>query len=219
MRWDRRVNRFHLGNIRLYLHDRRTRRYSPYVRTHRKFIEVAKESGGFDNVTAFSVWEIMKAEVDGVSPTLNDASSVLGMLQFMFPEYTISPPPMVTFYMNVKSEVGSYEAMAVASVNSGLLMAVMGLLFPAVLHATHTELHFGKSELALSRFSSYIMLVAYAAYLYFQLKSQRQLRDQVMCVLRKQEKLKNQPHQAKDNQETELRILLKSKEPGKSLVG
>ncbi|KAK9193332.1 hypothetical protein WN944_004029 [Citrus x changshan-huyou] len=216
----------------------------------------------------------MKAEVDGVSPTLNDASSVLGMLQFMFPEYTISPPPMVTFYMNVKSEVGSYEAMslvnpgsmavkkpsfklsngsldvsssqnayvtrscsaffygglvnakreqvfgkAVASVNSGLLMAVMGLLFPAVLHATHTELHFGKSELALSRFSSYIMLVAYAAYLYFQLKSQRQLRDQVMCVLRKQEKLKNQPHQAKDNQETELRILLKSKEPGKSLVG
>ncbi|KAK9195910.1 hypothetical protein WN943_004038 [Citrus x changshan-huyou] len=212
MRGDRRVNRFHLGNIRLYLHDRRTRRYSPY---------------------------------------------------FMFPEYTISPPPMVTFYMNVKSEVGSYEAMslvnpgsmavkkpsfklsngsldvssgqnayvtrscngaieiikAVASVNSGLLMAVMGLLFPAVLHATHTELHFGKSELALSRFSSYIMLVAYAAYLYFQLKSQRQLRDQVMSVLRKQEKHKNQPHQAKDNQETELRILLKSKEPGKSLVG
>ena len=98
-------------------------------------------------------------------------------------------------------------------------MAVMGLLFPAVLHATHTELHFGKSELALSRFSSYIMLVAYAAYLYFQLKSQPQLRDQVMCVLRKQEKHKNQPHQAKDNQETELRILLKSKEPGKSLVG
>ncbi|KAK6157114.1 hypothetical protein DH2020_011362 [Rehmannia glutinosa] len=46
-----------------------------------------------------------------------------------------------------------------AAMNSGLLlMAVMGLLFPAVLHFTHTELHFGKSELALSRFSSCIML-------------------------------------------------------------
>ncbi|PON47225.1 Calcium/proton exchanger CAX [Parasponia andersonii] len=63
---------------------------------------------------------------------------------------------------------------ATAVVNSGLLlMAVMGLLFPAVLHYTHTEVHFGKSEMALSRFSSCIMLLAYAAYLFFQLKSQR----------------------------------------------
>ncbi|XP_024018775.1 vacuolar cation/proton exchanger 5 isoform X2 [Morus notabilis] len=63
---------------------------------------------------------------------------------------------------------------ATAIVNSGLLlMAVMGLLFPAVLHYTHSEVHFGKSELALSRFSSCIMLVAYAAYLFFQLKSQK----------------------------------------------
>ncbi|GLT74191.1 hypothetical protein SLA2020_460030 [Shorea laevis] len=67
---------------------------------------------------------------------------------------------------------------AAAGVNSGLLlMAVMGLLFPAVLHATNTELHFGKSELALSRFSSCIMLLAYGAYLYFQLKSQKTLYD------------------------------------------
>jgi len=51
---------------------------------------------------------------------------------------------------------------AAAVVNSGLLlMAVMGLLFPAVLHFTHTELHKEKSELALSRFSSCVMLVAY----------------------------------------------------------
>ncbi|BBH04454.1 cation exchanger 5, partial [Prunus dulcis] len=65
---------------------------------------------------------------------------------------------------------------ATAVVNSGLLlMAVMGLLFPAVLHYTHTEVHFGKSELALSRFSSCIMLVAYATYLFFQLKSQKNL--------------------------------------------
>lgn len=62
---------------------------------------------------------------------------------------------------------------AAAIVNSGLLlMAVMGLLFPAVLHYTRTEVHFGKSELALSRFSSCVMLVAYASYLFFQLKSQ-----------------------------------------------
>nr|POE74923.1 vacuolar cation/proton exchanger 5 [Quercus suber] len=65
---------------------------------------------------------------------------------------------------------------ATAVVNSGLLLvAVMGLLLPTVLHYTHTEVYFGKSELALSRFSSCIMLVTYAAYLYFQLKSQRNL--------------------------------------------
>lgn len=58
-------------------------------------------------------------------------------------------------------------------VNSGLLlMAVMGIMFPAVLHVTRTEVHFGKSELALSRFSSCVMLIAYASYLFFQLKSQ-----------------------------------------------
>ncbi|GAB2293148.1 Vacuolar cation/proton exchanger 2, partial [Dionaea muscipula] len=63
--------------------------------------------------------------------------------------------------------------LAAALVNSGLLlMAVMGTSFPAVLHFTRTEKHFGKSELALSRFSSCIMLVAYASYLFFQLKSQ-----------------------------------------------
>lgn len=67
---------------------------------------------------------------------------------------------------------------AAAVVNSGLLlMAVMGLLFPAALHATHTEVHDGLSELNLSRFSSCIMLIAYASYLYFQLKSHRQLYD------------------------------------------
>ncbi|KAL8139287.1 hypothetical protein V2J09_005308 [Rumex salicifolius] len=65
---------------------------------------------------------------------------------------------------------------AAAIVNSGLLlMAVMGITFPAVLHFTHTEVHKGKSELALSRFSSCIMLIAYASYLYFQLRSQPNL--------------------------------------------
>ncbi|CAL9091578.1 unnamed protein product, partial [Musa textilis] len=69
---------------------------------------------------------------------------------------------------------------AAAVVNSGLLlMAVMGLLFPAVLHSTHSEVHYGKSELALSRFSSCIMLVAYASYLVFQLKDHRDSYDPV----------------------------------------
>ncbi|XP_019194228.1 PREDICTED: vacuolar cation/proton exchanger 2-like [Ipomoea nil] len=63
-----------------------------------------------------------------------------------------------------------------ALVNLGLLlMAVMGLVFPTVLHFTHTEVHFGKSELALSRFSSCVMLVAYASYLFFQLRSESNL--------------------------------------------
>ncbi|XP_074591431.1 vacuolar cation/proton exchanger 3-like [Curcuma longa] len=63
---------------------------------------------------------------------------------------------------------------AAAVVNSGLLlMAVMGLTFPAVLHFTRSEVHYGKSEVALSRFSSGVMLVAYASYLFFQLRSQQ----------------------------------------------
>ncbi|XP_058191976.1 vacuolar cation/proton exchanger 2-like isoform X1 [Rhododendron vialii] len=72
---------------------------------------------------------------------------------------------------------------AAAVVNSGLLlMAVMGILLPAVLHFTHTEVHFRKSELALSRFSSCIMLVAYASYLFFQLRSQHKFNDSVDAV-------------------------------------
>ncbi|KAK7813986.1 vacuolar cation/proton exchanger 5, partial [Quercus suber] len=48
------------------------------------------------------------------------------------------------------------------AVNSGLLLvAVTGLIFPAVLHYTRTEVHSGESELALSRFCSCIMIVAY----------------------------------------------------------
>merc|ERR1712072_1625433 len=50
-----------------------------------------------------------------------------------------------------------------------LLLAVMGLSLPAVLHFTHTELHGTASELALSRFSSTILLLIYLAFLYFQL--------------------------------------------------
>ncbi|XP_052177320.1 vacuolar cation/proton exchanger 3-like isoform X2 [Diospyros lotus] len=63
-----------------------------------------------------------------------------------------------------------------AEMNLGLLlMAVMGLLFPAVLQVTHSELHFGKSVLALSRFSSCLMILAYAIYIFLQLKGQTNL--------------------------------------------
>jgi len=69
---------------------------------------------------------------------------------------------------------------AAAVMNSGLLlMTVMGLLFPAVLHYTRTEAHYGKSELALSRFSSCVMLVVYASYIFFRLKSQKELHDPI----------------------------------------
>lgn len=58
-----------------------------------------------------------------------------------------------------------------------LLMAVMGLTFPAVLYYTHSEIHFGKSELSLSRFSSCVMLVAYVSHLFFTLKSHKDLHN------------------------------------------
>ena len=58
-------------------------------------------------------------------------------------------------------------------------MAVMCVLLPATLHATRTELHMNESELTLSRITSCIMLLAYAAYIYFQLSSPPKLREEV----------------------------------------
>lgn len=103
--------------------NRGRRRYSPYLRTsrkrpffwnlncHKKFVEAAKQSGGLDKVSAVAVWEIMKAEMDDAIPTLKDASSVLSMLQFMFPEYLVNPPSSVTFYIDVQSESVSCDTM------------------------------------------------------------------------------------------------------------
>lgn len=82
-------------------------------------------------------------------------------------------PFLILIFFNI---IFAHQFQSAAMVNSGLLlMAVMGLLFPAVLHSTHTELHFGESEMALSRISSCIMLVAYACNLVFQLKSHKNL--------------------------------------------
>ena len=61
-------------------------------------------------------------------------------------------------------------------------MAVMGLTAPAVLQSTHTELTEKSSALALSRFSALVMLTAYGAYLYFQLKTHTHLYDEVSEV-------------------------------------
>ncbi|KAK8997192.1 hypothetical protein V6N11_020676 [Hibiscus sabdariffa] len=59
-----------------------------------------------------------------------------------------------------------------AAVNSGLLlMAMMGLVFPASLHSTGTEVHFRTPELALSRVSSCVLILAYLVSIFFQLKN------------------------------------------------
>ncbi|CAI5536846.1 unnamed protein product [Closterium sp. Naga37s-1] len=59
--------------------------------------------------------------------------------------------------------------------NSGALMLAMsGMLFPNLLHATGTELHEYDSQLGLSRFAAVLMLFAYAAYIYFQLVTHRE---------------------------------------------
>ncbi|CAI5961242.1 unnamed protein product [Closterium sp. NIES-65] len=63
-----------------------------------------------------------------------------------------------------------------AQMNCGALMLAMsGLLFPNLLHATGTELHENDSELALSRLAAVLMLVAYFAYIYFQLFTHKDL--------------------------------------------
>mmetsp|Transcript_50152 Transcript_50152/g.95806 ORF Transcript_50152/g.95806 Transcript_50152/m.95806 type:complete len:435 (-) Transcript_50152:311-1615(-) len=60
--------------------------------------------------------------------------------------------------------------------NTGLLcLAVVGMSLPAVLHSTHSELHGTSSEIALSRFTSLMLLGIYGAYLYFQLVTHREL--------------------------------------------
>ena len=52
-----------------------------------------------------------------------------------------------------------------------------GLLFPNLLHATGTELHENVSQLWLSRFAAVLMLVTYAAFIYFQVATHSHLFD------------------------------------------
>jgi len=63
-----------------------------------------------------------------------------------------------------------------AQTNGGLLMlAVMGVLLPAVLSATRQEKTEKLSELALSRVTSFSLLVVYAFLVFYQLKTHRYL--------------------------------------------
>jgi Ca2+/H+ antiporter len=81
---------------------------------------------------------------------------------------------LFTYLDDIDLSTNSVILQSDAVVSSGLLlMAVLGLLPPTVLHYTHSEVHSGKSGLALSRFSSCIMLVAYTCYIYFELSSSR----------------------------------------------
>ena len=47
-----------------------------------------------------------------------------------------------------------------------------------MLHTTHTELHGTQSEIALSRFTSCLLLGVYCTFLYFQLVTHRDLFDE-----------------------------------------
>ena len=62
------------------------------------------------------------------------------------------------------------------NVNSGLLLlAVVAIVLPSLLSETHTEVKGNKSELALSRFESVLLLICYGLYLIFQLYTHRQV--------------------------------------------
>lgn len=66
----------------------------------------------------------------------------------------------------------------IATTNIGLLLlAVLSILLPAVLNVSGAEAHGIASELALSRFSSVLMLIGYIAYIVFQLRTHRYLLD------------------------------------------
>ena len=58
-----------------------------------------------------------------------------------------------------------------------LLLGTTAMIFPAALHATDTELHGKSSDLALSRFSSVLLLSLYGAFLWFQLRTHKDLFD------------------------------------------
>ena len=58
-----------------------------------------------------------------------------------------------------------------------LMLAVLAQTLPAILTASHTGLKGSRSGLALSRFTSFVMLSMYGAFLYFQLVSHKDIYD------------------------------------------
>ncbi|XP_063948373.1 vacuolar cation/proton exchanger 5-like isoform X2 [Daucus carota subsp. sativus] len=80
------------------------------------------------------------------------------------------------FYSGGLVHPNKQQVFGKALMNVGVLFnTVMILQIPAVLHFSQSELHFGNSELVLSRFSSCVMLTAYVVYLFFQLTSQNSM--------------------------------------------
>mmetsp|Transcript_25278 Transcript_25278/g.83029 ORF Transcript_25278/g.83029 Transcript_25278/m.83029 type:complete len:378 (-) Transcript_25278:48-1181(-) len=81
------------------------------------------------------------------------------------------------FFGGLKMKVQTYNATGVMMNAALLLLSVAGMSLPAALHASGTELADYNSELALSRFSSCLLLVIYISFLYFQLHSHKEYFD------------------------------------------
>ena len=79
------------------------------------------------------------------------------------------------FFGGLKHKGQTYNKQGVMANSALLLLGTLGLTLPSALHATNTEIHGTESELKLSRFTSCMLLLMYAAYLYFQLVSHTEL--------------------------------------------
>lgn len=78
----------------------------------------------------------------------------------------------------MKFKTQTFNKTGVGMNSALLLLAVISLSVPAVLHTTHTELHGTQSEIALSRFTSCLLLGTYCTFLYFQLITHRDLYEE-----------------------------------------
>uniref|UniRef100_A0A7S0RX33 Vacuolar cation/proton exchanger n=1 Tax=Pyramimonas obovata TaxID=1411642 RepID=A0A7S0RX33_9CHLO len=82
------------------------------------------------------------------------------------------------FIGGTKYKTQTFNKTGVAMNSALLLLAVISLSVPSVLHTTHTEMHGTSSELALSRFTSLLLLGVYGTFLYFQLVTHRDLYEE-----------------------------------------
>ena len=86
------------------------------------------------------------------------------------------------FCGGLRQKVQTFNTDVISANNALLVLGALAILLPAILDASGTALHRvddkGADELALSRFSSVILLAVYFAYLYFQLVSHADLFDE-----------------------------------------
>jgi Ca2+:H+ antiporter len=82
------------------------------------------------------------------------------------------------FLGGTKYKTQTFNKTGVSMNSALLLLAVISLSVPSILHTTHTEMHGTDSELALSRFTSVILLGVYGTFLYFQLVTHRDLYEE-----------------------------------------